>query len=54
MLGNWLSESPAPKIPTFVAVKKEWDMSKGGGGRALGDLGNIAGSSLNPAPMLSN
>ena len=29
MLGNWLSESPAPKIPTFVAVKKEWDMSKG-------------------------
>ena len=32
MLGNWLSESPAPKIPTFVAVKKEWDMSKGGGG----------------------
>ena len=32
MLGNWLSESPAPKIPTIVAVKKEWDMSKGGGG----------------------
>ena len=32
MLGNWLSESPAPKIATAVAVKKEWGMSKGGGG----------------------
>ena len=28
MLGNGLSESPAPKIPTIVAVKKEWDMSE--------------------------